>query len=181
NDTFQGGSLTVTPGLILMKNTIGAVVNVNLIFTNYPATIGLEYPMVRLAPSTSGNGTTTLSGTITNLTDAYLADDEQAANTFRISSTVVGTSNLYLMSSFGGVFSTLNTNLLTGDWSGFGGTLDIGNLYCGGVVELSNSVPGMPNMALALVNPQRILNLDEPVNVQSFKDSGFGVAPGAST
>jgi hypothetical protein len=90
-------------------------------------------------------------------------------------------SNIFLMSGFGGTFTLDNTNLLTGDWSGFSGTLNIGNLYCGGVVELSNSVPGMPNMALALVNPQGVLNLDEPVSVQSFSDAGFVVSPGTYT
>jgi fibronectin type 3 domain-containing protein len=181
NDTFQGGCLAVTPGVLLMKNLIGSVVNVNLFFTNFPAFNGTGYPTVRLAPSTSGNGTTTLSGTITNLTDSYLADDEQANNTFKITSTVVGTSNIFVMSSSGGTFTINNTNLLTGDWSGFSGTLNIGNLFCGGVVELNNSVPGMPNMALALVNPQGILNLDEPVSVQSFSDAGQVVSPGTYT
>ncbi|HEY1789049.1 MAG TPA: hypothetical protein VGJ73_12885 [Verrucomicrobiae bacterium] len=181
NDTFLGGSLTITPGLLLMKNLVGSVINVNLIFTNYSAFSGSGYPMVRLAPSTSGNGVTTFSGTITNFTDSYLADDEQAANTFKIASTVVGVSNIFLMSSFGGTFTVDNTNLLTGDWSGFSGTLNIGNLFCGGVVELSNSVPGMPNMALALVNPEGVLNLDEPVSVQSFNDAGFDVSPGTYT
>jgi fibronectin type 3 domain-containing protein len=181
NDTFQGGCLAVTPGVLLMKNLIGSVVNVNLLFTNFPAFNGTGFPSVRLAPSTSGNGTTTLAGTITNLTDSYLADDEQANNTFKITSTVFGTSNIFMMSSSGGTFTVNNTNLLTGDWSSFSGTLNIGNLFCGGVVELSNSVPGMPNMALALVNPEGVLNLDEPVSVQSFSAAGIVVSPGTYT
>ncbi|HEY1789728.1 MAG TPA: hypothetical protein VGJ73_16390, partial [Verrucomicrobiae bacterium] len=170
-----------TPGEILVKDLVGSVMNVNLVFPYISSLSRFGYPMFRLAPSASANGVTTLSGSISNLTDSYLADDEQAAGTFEITSTVVGVSNIFVMSSSGGIFTTNNINLLTGDWSGFNGTLNIGNLYCGGVVELDNSVPGMPNMALALVNPQGVLNLDEPVSVQSFNDVGTDVSPGTYT
>ena len=52
-------------------------------------------------------------------------------------------------------FSVTKTNLVTGDWSGFTGTLSIGNATIAGVVELNNSAVNT-NLLILLVHPAEL-------------------------
>lgn len=178
---FAGDCLILPPGTeILIKETSGGSANASLIFTNYNNinATGL-YPLARLAPNTSG-GTAALTGVITNLVDSYLANDAGAAMTFNIKSTVAGSGNLTLVSANAGVFSATRTNLVTGDWSSFAGTLSIGNATVGGVVELNNSAFN-PNMILAMPQAKAVLILDKAISVKSFTIASSGVSAGTYT
>lgn len=137
--------------------------------------------MVRLSPNPSGPGTITLNGTINNQTDSYLAADYASTNlTLRIASTVSGTGRLTFVSSAVNVFSSTKTNLVTGDWSGFTGTLSIGNETIAGVVRLTNSAVNT-NMALTMPNTNGVLFLDKAIGVASFAIGGQPVADGNYT
>jgi len=176
--TFLGDNIVVPLGTeILLKETSGGSVSANIVFTNYNniSASGL-YPIVRLAPSTSG-GTVALNGKIINLTDSYVANDAGATMTLNIGSAVTGTSNLTLVSASAGAFSITRTNLVTGDWSGFSGTLNIGNTTVGAVVELNNSAFNS-NMILAMPRTDSVLILDKAINVKSFSIANNEVPAG---
>jgi hypothetical protein len=180
---FLGDSVTVPPGTeILLKESNGGSANANIIFKNYNNinSTGL-FPLVRLGPNTSG-GNATLNGTISNLCDSYVANDAGAAMTLTIASTVVGASNLTFVSSSasGSSFSSTRTNLVTGDWSGFTGTLNIGNSTVAAMVELNNSAVNV-NLALVMPRANAILRLDKGISVKSFSITNNPVAAGTYT
>jgi hypothetical protein len=179
---FLGGSLIVPPGTeILMKELNGGSAGANVIFTNYNnANPGGAYPMIRLSPN-QGSETVTLNGTITSATDGYLAADTVYNNLeLNIASTVVGPSNITLVTSGQNAFSSSNTNLVTGDWSGFSGTLNIGNATIAGVVELNNSAVNT-NMALAMPKTAGVLILDKAISVKTFFIANNAVPAGTYT
>jgi chitodextrinase len=181
---FLGDSLIIPPGTtLLVKEQGGGSASANIVFTNYNnvSTANL-YPIVRLASSTSG-GTVTLRGTITNRCDSYIAISASAASAFIIDSTLTGTSNLTFVSSAGSdgtTYGPTGTNLVTGDWSGFGGTLNIGNSTVAATVELSNSAVNV-NMALAMPRAEAILQLDKAIGVKSMTITGNVVPTGTYT
>ncbi len=179
---FLGDNLIIPPGSeLLMKEANGGSATANIIFSNYNnVNVTGLYPMVRLSPN-QGSETVTLNGTITSAADGYLAADTLFNNLeLIIASTVVGTGNLTLITSGQNAFSSVNTNLVTGDWSGFSGTLSIGNATIAGVVELANSAVN-PNMKLTMPNTNGVLILDERVNVASFTIGGIAVPNGGYT
>lgn len=182
---FLGGSITVPPGTeILLKETNGGSASANLIFTNYNNVSAANlYPLVRLGPNTSG-GTATLNGTIINGADSYIANDAGAAMTLNLASTVIGAGNLTLVSSVPGAasttFSATRTNLVTGDWSGFSGALNIGNATVAGMVELSNVAVSV-DMALAMPRTNGVLRLDKGISVKSFTITSNVVPAGTYT
>lgn len=178
---FLGDNIILPPGTeILMKQTSGGSASANIVFTNYNniSTIGL-YPLIRLGPSTSG-GTATLNGAIANRIDSYVANDAGAAMVLNIASTVAGVSNLTMISANAGTFSTTRTNLVTGDWSGFTGTLNIGNSTVAGVVELNNSALNV-NMALTMPRANGVLVLDKGISVKGFSITNNTVSAGTYT
>ncbi len=178
---FLGDNLILPPGTeILLKQTSGGSASANIIFTNYNniSPVGL-YPLVRLGPSTSG-GTATLNGTITLRVDSYVANDAGATMTLNIASLVAGGGNLTLVSANAGTFSTTRTNLVTGDWSGFTGTLNIGNSTVAGVVELNNSAWNV-NMALTMPRANGVLVLDKGISVKGFSIANNTVSAGTYT
>jgi hypothetical protein len=178
---FLGDKIILPLGTeILLKETSGGSASANIVFTNYNNTgvTGL-YPLVRLAPSTSG-GTVTLNGTIFNWVDSYVANDAGAAMTLNIGATVVGVGNLTLVSANMGTFSATRTNLVTGDWSGFIGTLNIGNTTVAGVVELNTETVNA-NMALAMPRANGVLILDKRISVKSFAITNNIVPAGTYT
>lgn len=178
---FTGDSIVLPPGTeILLKETSGGSASADIVFSNYNNinTSGL-YPLVRLAPSASG-GTVALNGRIVNLVDSYVANDAGATMTLNIGSTVTGASNLTLVSASAGSFSATRTNLVMGDWSGFSGTLNIGNATVGAVVELNNSAFNA-NMMLAMPRTDSILILDKEINVKRFSIANNDVPAGTYT
>jgi hypothetical protein len=183
---FLGDSLVIPPGTaIAMKETDGGSASANIVFTNYNniSTANL-YPMVRLGPSTSG-GTVTLHGTIANRCDSYIAIAASAPMTLVIDSTVTGTGNLTLVSSAGSssdgtTYGSTRTNLVTGDWSGFSGTLNIGNSTMAATVELNLSA-GNTNMTLTMANTNGALILDQTIYVAGFTIAGNSVPNGTYT
>jgi hypothetical protein len=179
---FLGGSLIVPPGTeILLKELNGGSASANIIFTNYNnANPGGQYPIVRLSPN-QGSETVTLNGTITSTTDGYLAADTVYNNLeLNIASTVVGTGNITLVTSGQNAFSHSNTNVVTGDWSGFSGTLNIGNATIAGVVELNNSAVNV-NLALAMPRSDGVLVLDKAISVKTFFIANNAVPAGTYT
>lgn len=183
-DVFDGGSLTIPCGAeLLLKESNGGTPTANIIFSNYNnISYANVFPMIRLSPN-QGAETVTLNGTITNLTASYLASDTSNHKlTLKIASTVVGANNLTLVSSAGGAtaFDASNTNVVTGNWSGFSGTLNLGNTTIAAVVELNNSAVNV-NMALAMPRVNGVLILDKPISVQSFSITNATVAAGTYT
>ena len=185
---FLGDNLIIPPGTaIAMKETDGGSASANIVFTNYNniSTPNL-YPLVNLASSSSTlGGTVTLHGTIANQCDSYIAISASAPSTFIINSTVTGTGNLTFVSSAGGslagtTYDSTRTNLVTGDWSGFNGTLNIGNATMAATVELNMSV-GNTNMALTMVNTNGALILDQTIYVAGFIIAGNAVPNGTYT
>lgn len=182
--TFLGSSLIIPPGAeLLLKETPGGSASANIVFSdhnNIGSATGV-YPMVRLSPNPSGPGTITLNGTINNQTDSYLATDYASTNlTLRIASTVSGTGKITFVSSAVNAFSVTKTNLVTGNWSGFTGTLSIGNATIAGVVRLTNSAVNT-NMTLTMPNTNSVLVLDKVIGVASFAIGGQSVAEGTYT
>lgn len=182
--TFQGGSLILPIGAeLLLKETPGGAASANIRFSDYNnvGTGSGVYPMVRLSPNPAGPGVITLNGTINNETDSYLAADYASTNlTLKIASAVSGTGNMTFVSSAVNAFSSTKTNLVTGNWNGFTGTLCIGNTTIGGVVELNNSAVNT-NMALAMPNTNSLLILDKVIGVRAFEIAGHSVADGSYT
>lgn len=182
---FLGDKIILPLGTeILLKQTPGGAASANIVFTNYNnvSTANL-YPLVRLAPNNSGSGTVILDGTIRVATDAYVAlDYGGGAMTFAIAAVVSGSSNLTLVSSAasGSAYSSTRTNLLTGDWSGFTGTLNIGNPTVAATVELSNAAVNV-NMALAMPRTNAVLRLDKGISVKSFTITNNPVMAGTYT
>lgn len=179
---FLGDAILLPPGTeILMKETPGGSAGANISFTNYNNVSAANlYPLVRLAPNNSGSGTVTLTGTIKVATDAYIALDYGGGSMIlNIASTVSGASNLTFVSSAasGSSFSATRTNLVTGDWSGFTGTLNVGNAKVAATVELGNSAVNV-NMALALPRTNAILRLDKGISVRSFSITNHLVSAG---
>jgi hypothetical protein len=188
-DVFGGGAIIVPPATeILMKNQFpSGIASANIVFTNYN-NLGAEdaagvYPLIRLGANNSGTGTVTLDGTIKVAADAYIANDYGIAGVyFKIASAVSGTSNLFFISSkaSGSTFSSTQTNLLTGDWSGFAGRLNIGNSTVAATVEMNNSAVNT-NMSLAMPRANGVLILDKAINVKSFSIANNSVPAGTYT
>ena len=182
---FLGGGIILPPGTeILMKETPGGVAGANIIFTNFNNVSSANlYPLVRLAPNNSGSGLVTLNGTITVATDAYVALDYGGGSMILdIASTVSGANSLTLVSSAasGSSFSSTRTNLVTGDWGGFTGTLSLGNAAVAGVVELNPSALNT-NMVMAMPRANAVLILDKGIRVKRFSIANNGVPAGTYT
>jgi fibronectin type 3 domain-containing protein len=82
-----------------------------------------------------------------------------------------------------GCYPNTATNLLTGNWSGFPGTLNLGNssfMCSNGVYELNPSAT-MLNLSLTMARADETLLLDSAITVNSFSITNHAVAAGTYT
>lgn len=169
NPTFVGGSLTLVPGTELLIKDNGATYTANLI---------LNGGIVRMSPNSAGS--LTLAGMISVFSDSVLGLVQASPNnTFRIASTITGSSTLRLATGQNTGHTITFDDGAGLSLNGFSGTFDVGGGSASAIVDFNwNYNMSLAGLRMGNYSTADVLNLDGNISVGSFSFGGASLPGG---